>query len=248
MKERIMPYMYSIILAGGRGERLGYHTENRPKPLLEIAGRSMLEHQILQAQCAGINDFILLESYKAEAIQKKFGDGASLGVSITHLQLPFELGSAGAIRQAVEVLPNSEEDVLVMYGDILSNVDLSKMIEQSRKNRGLVTDLAVKWQIPYGVLQEGSIEKPVIEKPTIRINGAIYVLRRELWTPFNSLPERGDFSKNVVEGLSGIYLDHYKHEGFWVGVDTPIDVVKAEQNLDKWVIGEKFTFSKERQG
>lgn len=239
--------MFAIILAGGRGERLMPLTQDVPKPLVEVAGKSMLEHQIAQAKKAGIDNFIILESYLAKKIQERIGDGSNYGISATHLELPFELGSAGAIRSGLKLLPKSEDDVLIMYGDVLSNVDLSGMIDQSRKNKSLVTDLGVQWQIPYGVLQEGNIHHPVLEKPTISVNGALYVLRKELWNPYNSFPEKGDFSRDVVEGLTGLYVDHYKHDGFWAAIDTPQHIAQAELSRDKWVIQETISTHPERK-
>jgi NDP-sugar pyrophosphorylase family protein len=77
--------MKALILAGGRGRRLGKLTESRPKPLVEIAGKPILEHIILNSSAAGVNEFLMSIGYRGERIQEYFGDGSRWGVSIDYI-------------------------------------------------------------------------------------------------------------------------------------------------------------------
>lgn len=117
--------MQLIILAGGKGTRMGELARQLPKPMIPIAGKPLLEHQIDLARRYGITDVILLTGYRGEVIEDYFGDGADFGVRIRYHRETSPLGTAGALK-AVE--PWIEGDFLVFYGDIVMDVDLDRLM------------------------------------------------------------------------------------------------------------------------
>lgn len=105
----------AVILAGGLATRLRPMTERTPKALVEVAGRPFLLHQLKLLRQNGIRHVVLLVGYLGELIQERFGDGSELGVSIQYsFDGPVLLGTAGAIRRALPMLP---ERFFVLYGD-----------------------------------------------------------------------------------------------------------------------------------
>ncbi len=105
----------SVILAGGLATRLRPLTERIPKALIEIAGRPFLSYQLELLKQRGIRRVVLLVGYLGESIRDRFGDGAGLGIKIDYsFDGPALLGTAGAIRQALPLLP---ENFFVLYGD-----------------------------------------------------------------------------------------------------------------------------------
>lgn len=107
--------MPAVILAGGLATRLRPLTEQIPKALLEVAGKPFLWHQLALLKRNGIRRVILLVGYLGEKIQADFGDGSNLGISLEYsFDGPKLLGTAGAIRRALPLLPSH---FFVLYGD-----------------------------------------------------------------------------------------------------------------------------------
>src|ERR1700719_4898647 len=104
-----------VILAGGLATRLRPITEKIPKALVEVAGRPFLEHQIELLTLNAISDVVLCVCYLGEMIERRYGDGASLGIKIRYsFDGPKLLGTGGAIKKALGLLPDA---FFVLYGD-----------------------------------------------------------------------------------------------------------------------------------
>ncbi len=118
--------MQLVIVAGGKGTRLkDMLAADMPKPMVEVDGKPLLEHQVLLARKYGIRDILMLTGYGAEHIERYFGDGSAWGVRIRCLRETQPLGTAGALLDARDKL---DDMFLVMYGDTMVNVDLQRMI------------------------------------------------------------------------------------------------------------------------
>src|SRR5206468_1481408 len=114
----------AIILAGGAGTRLRERLGDLPKPMVPIAGKPLLEHQVELAKGHGFADFIFFIHHRAEMIENHFGNGRRWGVSIRHIVEREPLGTAGAVLAGFEQLA---ERFLVLYGDTMVNVDLGRL-------------------------------------------------------------------------------------------------------------------------
>lgn len=126
--------MKAVILCGGKGTRLGL--PDRPKAMVPVAGRPLLERLVETARDAGLTDIILLTGHMGDQIEAHFGDGSAFGVSVTHVREAQPLGTAGAVRDARALLT---EPFLVMYGDTLLDVDLARFAAFHRDNGGIGT-------------------------------------------------------------------------------------------------------------
>ena len=102
-----------VIIAGGKGTRLGL--KDMPKPMVEIGGKPLLEHQINLAKQYAINDIHILSCHLSEVIIDYFGDGRKFGVNISHIIEKSPLGTAGAVKQLESRL---NERFMVFYGDV----------------------------------------------------------------------------------------------------------------------------------
>ncbi len=114
----------AIILAGGAGTRLKDRLGDLPKPMIPIAGKPLLEHQLLLAKAHGFTDLVFFVHYRADLIEQHFGDGSKWGVRIRFVTEREPLGTAGAVLAGRELLA---ERFLVLYGDTMVNVDLSRI-------------------------------------------------------------------------------------------------------------------------
>ena len=117
--------MIALILAGGIGERLRPITNNIPKPMVPVNGKSFLQYHIEELKRAGIKDIVLCTGYLSNKIQEYFGDGSKFDVKIKYSIEKKPLGTAGAIKNAEKYVNNT---FLVLNGDSYLKIDYNKLI------------------------------------------------------------------------------------------------------------------------
>jgi dTDP-glucose pyrophosphorylase len=177
-----------LIMAGGLGERLGVLTRDRPKPMLDVGGRPLLETIIRNLVQQGFKNIFISVNYKAEMIEHHFGDGSALGATIEYVRETERLGTAGALG----LLPPSDLPMVVTNGDILTTINYGALLDFHNGTQADAT-MAVrehKVHVPYGVVTaaEGYLQT-IREKPTESwfVSAGIYVIGR---VAFNHV-ERG---------------------------------------------------------
>lgn len=167
-----------VIMAGGRGTRLGAHTDNCPKPLLPVGGKPMLEHIIERAKAEGFQHFVLAVHYLGNMIEEHFGDGRNLQVKIEYLREQSPLGTAGALGL---MRTQPEAPFLVTNGDVLTDIRYGELLDFHSRHNAAAT-MAVRlyeWQHPFGVVKTKGVDIVGFEeKPVSRshINAGVYVL------------------------------------------------------------------------
>lgn len=221
----------ALILAGGFGKRLYPLTIDRPKPLIEIKGKPILQWQIEWLNKQGIKDFILAVGYLRTKIFEYFGDGSKFGVRIMYSVEEEPLGTGGAIKNARKFL---EDDIfIVLNGDIITNLSIKPLIESLDKDT--VASIALVYmRSPYGIVR---LDKDFIvefkEKPMLDylINAGIYVFKKEI---FEYLPDKGDIEVTAFPKLANerkikgiIYKDIY-----WKSIDSIKDLEEVEKVIE----------------
>ena len=170
-----------VIMAGGIGKRLLPHTENCPKPMLEVSGKPILEHIIERAKSEGFKSFILSINYLGKMIEDYFGTGEKLGVNIEYVREKKPLGTAGSLSL---LNLKTEGPFIVSNGDVITDIRYGELLDFHNKNNSTAT-MAVnryEWQNPYGVVGLDGIEiTDFDEKPIHRthINAGVYVLSED---------------------------------------------------------------------
>ncbi|TMP22895.1 mannose-1-phosphate guanylyltransferase [Pseudoalteromonas rubra] len=123
--------MKAMILAAGRGKRMMPLTAMMPKPMLEVAGKPLLEHHLIRLVQAGITDIVINLAWQGDKIRAYFGDGSAYGVSIQYSEEPEGgLETAGGIVRALPLLCEDEDAFIVINGDIFTDYalhDLSRL-------------------------------------------------------------------------------------------------------------------------
>lgn len=170
-----------VLMAGGKGERLRPLTENCPKPMLEIRGKPMLEIILEKCQSAGFTNFYISVNYLKHQIIDYFQDGKKWDVNIKYLEENESLGTCGCLN----LLPKDiSDDIIVMNGDIITDLDLDRLMRFHAKKRSLVTvcSRSHRVNIPFAVLNSSQNKLlNFIEKPTYeyQINAGVYALRKK---------------------------------------------------------------------
>ncbi len=213
-----------VVMAGGQGLRLRPLTEQVPKPMLPVGNKPMLERIIDRCIAAGLTDIYLAVNYLASQIRSYFGDGSRWGVEINYLEEQDALGTAGPLG----LLPAEIEDsVVVLNGDVLTDVDLSRIIEFHWESGSSATVALREFvvEVPYGVVSlDGFAVQAIQEKPSFRhfINAGVYVLRKEVidLVPSHQAMDMPDLIHDVIDkgfSVSGFplheeWLDVGSHE------------------------------------
>ena len=213
-------------MAGGEGTRLRPLTSNAPKPMIPVTNRPMMEHVIGLLRQHGFDEIVVTVAFMANAIRTYFGDGAEFGVRMVYATEETPLGTAGSVRNAMDVL---DERFLVISGDVLTDIDLTSVIKV-HEERSAMASIALKAMenpLEFGIVitrEDGSIER-FLEKPTWgqvfsdTINTGIYVLEPEI---FDYIPagRQVDFSEEVFPALlaEGKPLFGHTVEGYWEDV------------------------------
>lgn len=138
----------AVVQAGGKGTRMRELTHDEiPKPLLLVNGRPMIEWQILQLREYGIKEYILITGHLGEKIEEYFLDGSEWGVSIKYIRESIPLGSAGALYHVKKYA--KDKDVILVFGDVMFELDWNRFISFHEKKNGVVTLLAHPNAHPY---------------------------------------------------------------------------------------------------
>src|SRR5215469_11171341 len=128
--------MKAVVMAGGEGSRLRPLTVSRPKPMVPIVGRPVMEHILHLLKTHGIDDVVVTVQYMASAIEDYFGDGSQLGMHIAYSREEVPLGTAGSVKNAERLLT---EPFLVISGDALTDYNLGAIIRYQQEKKALAT-------------------------------------------------------------------------------------------------------------
>lgn len=173
---------WAVIMAGGRGNRLGNLTSHMPKPMLRVAGRPILERLIWHLVGFGIRKIFLSVNYLGALIEQHFGDGRGYGCRIEYLRESEPLGTGGSLALLPETPTNP---ILVCNGDLVTQADLGSLFRYHAQG-GFAATIGVRthtWEVPFGCVevQEGEVvsleEKPVQSR---LISAGIYVVEPAL--------------------------------------------------------------------
>ena len=218
-----------IIMAGGKGLRLRPYTNNKPKPMVKISNKPILEHIIERARIQGFSNFLIVVNYKGNLIENYFGNGSKFGVKIRYLRESSELGTAGSLRN---IKSEKSEDICLINGDVISNINYRDLLEFHIKKKSKLTIVSKEYPfgIPYGVInQKNNLVKKFVEKPifTYRINAGIYIINS--WV-LKNLPEKKKFDINelielILKKSKTVYTYLLNEE--WVDIGVEQDLKKA---------------------
>jgi mannose-1-phosphate guanylyltransferase len=234
--------MQAVVLVGGEGTRLRPLTDTRPKPMMPLVDRPFVAHQLDHLRRFGVTDVVFSCGYRPDALEAHFGDGAGVGVRLRYVVDPEPLGTAGAVANALPVL--GDEDVLVLNGDILTDLDLNALIAGHRAAGALGTIALTPVQDPsaYGLVRLRDdrsvlefVEKPgpeqLIPGEPYRINAGTYLLSREV---IDAIPagracsiEREVFPAVAARG--GLY--GHPSDCYWRDIGTPESYLQAHGDV-----------------
>lgn len=231
-----------VILCGGLGTRLREETEFKPKPMVEIGGKPVLWHIMKTYAYYGFRRFILCLGYKGDAIKDYFlnyeamsndftihlGQENKLAYQSNHPEQDFDVTvvdtglktmTGGRVKRIERFIDN--DTFLVTYGDGLANVDIGSLVAFHYQHSKIATITAIRPPSRYGILElsaSGQVERFREKVQTEWINGGFMVFNRRV---FDYLDSECVLEREPMERLAADeQLMAFRHEGFWLGMDT----------------------------
>ena len=238
--------MKTIILAGGFGTRLSEYTKLIPKPMVEIGGKPIIWHIMNHYARYGYKDFVVALGYKGEVIKNYFlqyyaqNNDFTIDLSngavnynneytrdwrVTLVDTGAGSMTGGRVLRLKNIIGN--EDFMLTYGDAVSNVDISQLVQRYKQAGKLAMVTAVHPTARFGELQvdEDDFVRSFKEKPQVNqgwINGGFFVLSPKVFDYIEN--DHTTFEAEPLERLAAQgQLKTYRHEGFWQCMDTARD-------------------------
>jgi mannose-1-phosphate guanylyltransferase len=225
----------AVLLVGGAGTRMRPLTYVVPKCLLPVGGKPLVENTLAYLQTYGITEFVLCVAYLKKQIIDALGDGSRLGVRVEYAEADLPLGTAGQLKTAERFL---DDTFLVMNGDIITNLNITNLVERHRAGHGIATIAVKKFgvKIPYGHLtvREDETISAFEEKPTLSYlaNAGVYVMEPRL---LREIPERRSSSleTEVFPSLlrKGEKIHSYFEEASWADVGSMADFERVNNEV-----------------
>jgi len=251
--------MKAIILAAGEGKRLMPITSTRPKPMIPVAGKPLLEHTIMGLKDAGINEILLIVGYKEEVIKNYFGNGIdNFNIKIEYITQEEYLGTAHATDYAKDFV--DKEPFLLMYGDLLVDPIVFKEVLQKFneiKPEGLMSLIEVSTPQDYGIITlntEGFVEK-ITEKPSPELNlgnlanAGVFVFDPLIFKAIEktekSVRDEYEFTDSMeilINQLNGKILGYVIKDHFWSDIGLPWQLFNANifllDQIEREILGD----------
>ncbi len=241
----------AAVLCGGEGTRLRPLSNYFQKTMVPIGTRRrpLLEYVVRLLGHNGVTDITLLTGYRSEDIQRYFGEGGKWGVRISYSRDPEGRGgSATALVNAIEGGKLMDFDSLVVYyGDVLSTMDVRRLVSQHEERRSAVTLVLSKdFKAPVGIARvEGDRVVSFAEKPNLPLNvtvGALVISKECVAALLESVSgrERSDIMTHFVPRVieRGMLVSPFYIEGFWYDVGT----TEAYEKLDGELVEKNLKF------
>ncbi|MBW4258132.1 NDP-sugar synthase [Methanobacterium sp. YSL] len=240
MKNTIIVMIKAVLMAGGKGSRIRPLTLSRPKPMIPVANRPMIEYIVDRIKKSGCNDLVVTLSYLKNQIKSLLSEKyPEMNINYSVENSP--LGTAGGVKKAAQHI---KDTFFVLSGDVLVDVDLNKLLEFHQRKKALATVVLTPVDDPshFGIAvldEENQIikfkEKPAASEVFSKIaNTGTYIMEPEI-LDYIDTADKGeiDFSKDVfpplIEKKAGIY--GFIFEGYWNDVGRPKTYLQANYDV-----------------
>jgi UDP-N-acetylglucosamine diphosphorylase/glucosamine-1-phosphate N-acetyltransferase len=232
--------MKAIVLAAGEGQRLRPLTFTRPKHMIQIGGKPLLEHVLLALRGGGIKDILMVVHYKAEKIREYFGDGSNFRMKIEYV---FQDGINGTANAFGLARNHVDDDFLAVYGDLLITskaVKSALSLHRKSKPAATLTTLRVEHPEYYGVIKtEGNEVIEIVEKPSPDIavnkpiNAGLYVFTTEIFDAIGRTGASPRGEQEITDSIRILIRDGEKvvaanlSSEDWLDIGKPWDLLDA---------------------
>lgn len=227
-----MDHIRAVVMAGGVGQRLRPLTQDLPKPMLPVGDRPLLEHIVDKIRDSGIRNITITTHYLPEKIRQHFGDGSRHDVNIEYIDEQMPLGTAGALS----LMKKADGPILVINGDVLTNLNYRAMYAFHHEHRPSVTIAVRQYEmyVPYGVVECRDMKvTEVKEKPTysLFVNAGIYIIEPDA---MDLVPSERRFDITdlfAAVSRSRLWMAAFPIREYWIDIGRIEDYQKANEDV-----------------
>lgn len=245
--------MTAVITAGGKGTRIAALNSTLPKPLLPVAGKPVLEHEIECLVKQGITDIILTVGYMAEQICEYFGDGRELGAHIEYIREDVPLGTAGALYY---LKGKVNDDFLLLNGDMIFDVDFRRLMDFHKSHKADVTLLVHPNDHPYDsgiiITDENACVQGWLTKEDERgwysncVNAGIHVMSAHVLDILTE-PKKTDLDRDLLKPMiSSGKIYAYRSPEYVKDMGTPERIRQVERDIETGFVRSRNLSRKQR--
>jgi len=229
--------LQAVVMAGGMGTRLRPLTETLHKPMLPVGGRPLMELIIDQLREVGVRKVNIATHFQAQKIVDHFGDGHAFGVDIAYTREETPLGTGGALG----LMESPDDPVLVINGDILTDIDFRAMHAYHQEHNAQMTVAVRRYdvQVPYGVVEcDGPFLRGLREKPELGffVNAGIYLLEPQTYgyIPHNEHFNMTDLIETLLREKQTVVS--FPVREYWLDIGQHADYERAQADAEggKW--------------
>ena len=237
--------MKAVILTAGEGTRMRPLTITRPKTMLKVGGKPILQYNVEALRDAGVKDISMVVGYHENVIKKHFKDGSDFGVNITYLTQKERLGTAHAIGKASNIV---DEEFIVLNGDIIVDPELINSLI-GRYNQGDASSILVLTKVEdpssFGVVElDGDLITNIIEKPTPEeapsnlINAGIYIFNPLIFDAIEKTEKspRGEYEITdslLIQIRENRGVIGFKSKNKWIDIGRPWELLDVNEHFLK---------------
>lgn len=224
----------AIVLAGGKGTRLGDISKDTPKPMLPVNGRPFLEYVLAYLAEQGVDRVVLSVGHFADAVIRHFGN-KFCGISVDYAREEKTMGTGGAIRLSMDRV--TSQSIVVLNGDTMFSPDLSIMLGR-HKSTGACITMSLRNEVErsrYGAVRlDGGRVVGFAEKASSEgglMNAGIYIINRDF--AFNNIPmKEHSFEQEVLpKAMEAACLYGYVSDGYFIDIGIPEDYMRANREF-----------------
>lgn len=238
--------MQALILAGGEGTRLRPLTSTVPKPVVRLVDRPFIAFMLEWLASHGVDDVIMSCGFLASGVRDVLGDGERYGMRIRYVEEPEPLGTGGALKFAEDLL---DERFLMLNGDVLTDIDLTRQIEQHARTgaSGTLALVCVPDPRAYGLVRADDhgrvlefLEKPAADAAVDvnTISAGAYVLERSVLALLEP-GRRASIERDVFPRLVGNGLHARVSQDYWLDIGTPERYLRGTFDILDGVVATK---------
>jgi len=228
--------MKAVIMAGGKGTRLKPYTTSIPKPLVPVGDKAIIEILLNRLKKNGVDEVFICLNHFAEMIAAFLGNGNKFGLKINYSLEDRPLSTVAPLK----LIHNLPDDFLVMNGDLLTDLDFSKLFQYHLKGSSLLTvaTYSRKTKIDFGVIEidpatntaSGFREKP---EYLFEVSMGVYAMNQKI---LNFVPDNEAFGFDhlmlkLLETRQRIAV--FPYDGYWLDIGRPEDYEKANEDIQK---------------
>lgn len=231
-KLRAMLPLDAVIMAGGKGVRLKPYTNDVPKPMLELAGKPIIAHNIDRLLTFGVRNIYISVNHLKEQIINYINENYK-GKNITFIEENEPLGTIGSVKLVENF---KHDDILVMNADVLTNIDFYDFFLNYKnfKDNMSIATFNTRINIPYGILNTTDKKiNSLIEKPSFNYysNAGIYLINKDMlkYIPENDKYDSTDLMEKLIE--ENLKVSHFPIRGYWLDIGNAQNYAKAQDDI-----------------